>query len=87
MHSGYAFRMAVTITIRNVPDETRDALAARAAASGRSLQEYLSAELRELAERPDVATAVAQIRARVHARRLPDVDTADILRDIEADRR
>ena len=34
-----------SITIRNVPDETHEELAARAAASGKSLQEYLRAEL------------------------------------------
>ena len=30
-----------SITIRDVPEETRDELAARAALAGRSLQEYL----------------------------------------------
>ncbi|MHB1488080.1 MAG: FitA-like ribbon-helix-helix domain-containing protein [Acidimicrobiales bacterium] len=43
----------VAITIRDVPDETRDQLAARAAATGRSLQEYLRNQLIELARRPD----------------------------------
>ena len=33
--------MAVVISIRNVPEEVRDELAARARRSGRSLQEYL----------------------------------------------
>jgi hypothetical protein len=37
--------MTTSITIRDVPDETRDELAARAALSGRSLQEYLRARL------------------------------------------
>lgn len=41
------------ITIRDVPDSTRDELAARAARSGRSLQEYLRRELIALASRPD----------------------------------
>jgi len=35
--------MAKSITIRDVPDETSDELAARAALTGRSLQEYLRA--------------------------------------------
>jgi plasmid stability protein len=52
------------ITIRNVPDEARHALAARAAASGRSLQEYLRGELIRLAGRPDPETVLAQVRAR-----------------------
>ena len=37
--------MATSITIRDVPDDARDELAARAALSGRSLQEYLRAQL------------------------------------------
>lgn len=53
-----------TITIRDVPDETRDELAARAALAGRSLQEHLRLLLIELARQPDVATVVARIRAR-----------------------
>ena len=40
--------MPVSITIRHVPDGARDERAARAARSGRSLQEYLRAELVEL---------------------------------------
>lgn len=75
-----------SITIRDVPDDTRDELAARAAASGRSLQEYLRAELIELASKPDVATVLA--RAAERARRLGTrVDPAQIVADIEADRR
>jgi antitoxin FitA len=53
-----------SITIRDVPDETSAELAARAALSGRSLQEYLRAQLVELAEAPDVAVLVARMRAR-----------------------
>jgi plasmid stability protein len=52
------------ITIRDVPDDTRDELAARAAASGRSLQEYLRRELIELARRPDADAVVARMRER-----------------------
>lgn len=44
--------------------ETRDELAARAARSGRSLQEYLRAQLIELAGRPDPGALVARIRDR-----------------------
>lgn len=57
--------MPVSITIRNVPDETRNELASRAARSGRSLQEYLRAQLIELADRPDMATWLAQVREHV----------------------
>jgi plasmid stability protein len=56
--------MATSITIRDVPDKARDELAARAAATGRSLQEYLRARLIELASRPDVETVLARIRER-----------------------
>lgn len=53
-----------TITVRDVPDDARDELAARAARSGRSMQEYLRATLVELAARPDPSELVARIRAR-----------------------
>jgi plasmid stability protein len=56
--------MSVSITIRDVPDETRDELAARAAVSGRSLQEYLRTKLIELARQPDADTLIARIRSR-----------------------
>jgi antitoxin FitA len=53
-----------SITIRDVPDETSDELAARAALTGRSLQEYLRSRLVELASAPDPEVVVARIRAR-----------------------
>lgn len=52
------------ITIRDVPDETRDELAARAARGGRSLQEYLRLQLIELARRPDPDALLARVRER-----------------------
>jgi plasmid stability protein len=77
--------MAVSITIRDVPNETRDILASRAAQSGRSLQEYLSLQLLELAARPDVDSAIASIRER--ARAYPRIATAEIVAAVNADRR
>jgi plasmid stability protein len=59
--------MPVAITIRDVPEGARDELAARARRSGRSLQEYLRATLVTLAERPDPADLVAEVRARKYA--------------------
>jgi antitoxin FitA len=53
-----------SITIRDVPDDVRDELAARARRSGRSLQEYLRSELVGLAERPDPETLLARVRDR-----------------------
>jgi plasmid stability protein len=56
--------MTTSITIRDVPDETRDELAARAAATGRSLQEYLRSKLIDLARQPDAEALLAEVRAR-----------------------
>ena len=59
--------MSVAITIRDVPDEVRDELAARAARAGKSLQEYLRGMLVDTAARPPVADVIARARARVDA--------------------
>jgi plasmid stability protein len=56
--------MSKSITIRDVPDEAREELAARAALTGRSLQEYLRAELIELARRPEPEALISRIRER-----------------------
>lgn len=78
--------MSVSITIRHVPDDTRDELAARAALSGRSLQEYLRAQLVSLAGRQDPSTLIAQARERKRrtGSRLP---SESILSHRDADRR
>ena len=55
----------VAITIRDVPPETRDELAARAARSGRSLQEFLRGQLVDLAARPDREAWLAELEASV----------------------
>ena len=78
--------MAKSITIRDIPDETTTQLAARAAASGRSLQEYLRSRLIELAAGPDADTLVAAIRARKAATG-SQASVAVILYDRDADRR
>jgi plasmid stability protein len=74
------------ITIRDVPDETRDELAARAAATGRSLQEYLRRELIELAMRPNNEVLLARIAERKR-RTSSSVTTREILEHRDADRR
>jgi plasmid stability protein len=56
--------VSTSITIRDVPDQTRDELASRAALTGRSLQEYLRAKLVELGRQPDAEVLVARVRAR-----------------------
>lgn len=78
--------MSKTMTIRDVPNEVRDELAARAARTGRSLQEYVRARLVDLASRPDAETLLADVRARkltTGARLSP----AAILAHRDADRR
>lgn len=75
-----------SITVRDVPDDTRDELAARAARSGRSLQEYLRAELIELAQRPDVDSLLSRARERTR-RTGSQLPAAAILGHRDADRR
>jgi len=78
--------MATTMTIRNVPEHVHNTLAARAARSGRSLQEYLLVELSHLAQQPTAHELMEQAGARAAAAgtRL-DVDL--LLADRDADRR
>lgn len=75
-----------SITIRDVPADVRDELAARAARAGRSLQEHLRTELIELARRPTIdewLTGVRQRKASTHTRLSRD----HILAHRDADRR
>ena len=78
--------MATNVTIRDVPDEVRDELAARAALAGRSLQEHLRAELIELARRPSAATLIARVRARKSSTR-SRLSPQKILQHRDRDRR
>ncbi|WP_241037180.1 FitA-like ribbon-helix-helix domain-containing protein [Blastococcus litoris] len=55
------------MTIRDVPDETRDELAARAARAGQSLQEYVRTQLMALAERPSPEALWDRVQHRVLA--------------------
>jgi plasmid stability protein len=74
------------MTIRHVPDEVRNELAARAARSGRSLQEFMLDELIQLASKPSVADLVADLRERKR-RSGRRVGRDAILADRDADRR
>jgi len=78
--------MTVAITIRNVPDEVRDELAARAARSGRSLQEFLLRQLADLAARPSVDEVIVRARSRAQATGTT-LSARQILADRDADRR
>ena len=78
--------MPTSITIRDVPTKARNELAARAARSGRSLQEYLRGELIELARKPDLDTLMTRISSRkgTTQSKLP---SEKILDHLDADRR
>ena len=78
--------MAVAVTVRDVPDEVRDELAARAARAGKSLQEYLRGMLIDAAARPSVDDVIARARARVDATGAR-ADATSILAARDADRR
>jgi antitoxin FitA len=74
-----------SITIRDVPGDTRDELASRAAATGRSLQQFLRAELIRLAQRPDNATILA--RAAERRRQTGEGFTTEQIRELRAGER
>jgi len=74
------------VTIRDVPDDTRDALAARAAQNGQSLQEYLRGALIELASQADIGELIANARER-KASTEAHLRADDILGHLHADRR
>ena len=78
--------MGVQITIRNVPEDVRDALAHRASSERKSMQEFLKGELERLAARPAMHVWLERVRERKHAaeRRVP---TRQILKSRDADRR
>ncbi len=78
--------MGVAITIRDVPDDVRDELAARAARAGKSLQEYLRGMLVDSAARPPVDDVIARARARVATTGVR-VTAGSILAARDADRR
>ena len=78
--------MAVQITIRDVPEEVRDELAARAALKRQSMQEYLREELERLAGLPSIETVLEEVRRRKEAS-TSDVTAAQILEARDADRR
>jgi plasmid stability protein len=76
----------VAITIRDIPDDVRDELAARAARTGKSLQEYLRGMLVETAAKPTVDEVLARARTRVEATG-SRLEAASILAAKAADKR
>ena len=77
--------MPKSITIRDVPEEAHEELSARAARTGRSLQEYLRAQLIELAHKPDPEVLLARVRERKD-RTGQSLDREAILAHRDADR-
>ncbi len=77
--------MSVQLTIRGVPEEVRDELAARAALQRQSMQEFLRSELERIASRPSVPQWLARVRDRKEAAGTR-VTPASILRARDADR-
>lgn len=78
--------MSIQITIRDVSEKVRDELAARAALQGKSMQEYLRAELERLAARPSIETWLEQVRKRKRASQTR-VSATQILQNRDADHR
>ena len=77
--------MSVQITIRGVPQEVRDALAAKAALNRQSMQEFLSAELERIAAKPSLDTLMQEVRRRKGASGTR-VSSAEILAARDLDR-
>ena len=71
--------MSVMIQIRNVPEELHRALKSRAAQQGRSLSDYLLAELRQMAAFPTLEEIFERLQQR--SRVNPDVSSAQLIRE------
>ncbi|MGH8134326.1 MAG: FitA-like ribbon-helix-helix domain-containing protein [Steroidobacteraceae bacterium] len=78
--------MPIQLTIRNVPKRVRDELASRAALQGKSMQEFLRAELERLAERPSIENWLEQVRRRKRASQ-SHIASGTILELRDSDRR
>jgi hypothetical protein len=76
----------VQITIRNVPEDVRNELAARAALERKSMQEYLLGELERLARKPSPQSWLRGVRDRKDAGATV-LSVKSVLRHRDADRR
>lgn len=72
----------VNVTIRDLPDDVHACLRARAEAAGKSLQQYLVAELDRLANTPTMEEMLQRIRASGPGQ----VGATVAVQDIEAER-
>jgi antitoxin FitA len=85
-HCWHYASMSVQINIRDVPEKVRDELAARAALQGKSMQEFLRAELERLAARPSIDAWLEQVRRRKRAAQTR-ISSRHILDSKKSDRR
>ena len=74
--------MSKMIQIRNVPDDVHRRLKVRAASEGRSLSDYLLAEIDRVARRP----TLAEMRKRLAGGSSTDVGPDEIVRIVRAGR-
>jgi len=75
----YVIHMSKMIQLRHVPDALHRNLKSRAAMAGKSLSDYLIAEIREIAERP----TLAEFQERLHTRNpvTVKIDAARMVRE------
>ncbi len=71
------------VLVRDVPEEVHAALQRRAEQRGQSLQQYLSSELKRLAERP----SIDEVLDRIERRRGGRVGIAQAVEDLREERR
>ena len=74
------------MTVRDVPQQVRDELAARAARRGQSLQDYLRTKLIAEVSRPSVDDVIERVRRRVEVTGT-HIDTLTILEYRDLDRK
>lgn len=76
----YRYRMSKMIQLRNVPDDLHRTLKSRAALAGKSLSDYLLAEIREVACRPTLEELEARLRSRTPIE--SSLDPVDLIREV-----
>ncbi len=76
-----------TIQVRDLPEESYEALRRRARRAGQSLQAYMRDQLIALAERPTKDEALEMIERTLARRSGPDPSVAAIVDAVRAERR
>ncbi len=75
------FACMVAIQIRDVPDDVRDRLAAKAAARGQSLQGYLLQLVTDEAHRLSNVEIIARVRASGGGTHMTPDEASNVIRD------